>query len=59
MHLLSPFTNLIVIWSNTDPDTNKPAGNNHEIMQAADGSPDSVPVSRVTDAIKKYIHIYS
>ncbi|MCX8093716.1 MAG: glycosyltransferase family 9 protein [Candidatus Goldbacteria bacterium] len=59
MHLLSPFTNLIVIWSDTDPDTNKPAGNNHEILQASDGSPDSVPVSKVTDAIKKYINIPS
>ncbi len=59
MHLLSPFTNLIVIWADTDPDTNKPAGNNHEILQASDGSPDSVPVSRVTDAIKKHIHIPS
>jgi ADP-heptose:LPS heptosyltransferase len=59
MHLLSPFTNLIVIWGDTDPDTNKPAGNNHEILKASDGSPDSVPVSRVTDAIKKLIHIPS
>lgn len=59
MHLLSPFTNLIVIWADTDPETNKPAGNNHEILQASDGSPDSVPVSRVIDAIKKYIHIHS
>ena len=59
MHLLSPFTNLIVIWADTDPDTNKPAGNNHEILQASDGYPDSVPVSRVTDTIKKHIHIPS
>jgi len=59
MHLLSPFTNLIVIWADSDPEINKPAGSNHEILQASDGSPDSVPVSRVTDAIKKYLHVHS
>lgn len=55
MHLLAPYTNLIVIWNGTDPDTNKPAGLHHEILRPADGSADSVPVSTVTDLVKKFL----
>jgi len=55
MHVLSPFTNMIVIWGDSDPDINKPGGHNNEVMQASDGNADSVPVSRVTEHIKKYI----
>jgi ADP-heptose:LPS heptosyltransferase len=55
MHLLAPFTNEIVIWGSSDYETNKPAGSNYEVMQAQDGSADSVPVSRVTEHINKYL----
>jgi ADP-heptose:LPS heptosyltransferase len=55
MHLLAPFTNLIVIWGPTDPETNKPAGANHEIIRPVDGAADSVPVSTVTEIVKKYL----
>jgi ADP-heptose:LPS heptosyltransferase len=55
MHLLAPYTNLIVIWGGTDPETNKPAGVNHEIIKAPDGSADSVPVSTVTEIVKKFL----
>jgi ADP-heptose:LPS heptosyltransferase len=55
MHLLAPFTNLIVIWGPTDPETNKPAGANHEVIRAQDGSADSVPVSRVTEQVNKFL----
>lgn len=55
MHLLAPFTGLVVIWGASDPETNKPAGANHQIIRPADGSPDSVPVSTVTEMVKKYL----
>ncbi|HRU38469.1 MAG TPA: glycosyltransferase family 9 protein [Candidatus Goldiibacteriota bacterium] len=55
MHLLAPFTNLVVIWGGTDPDNNKPSGNRHEIIRPMDGNADSVPVSNVMDAVKKFI----
>lgn len=55
MHIFSPFTNLIVIWGETDTETNKPAGINHEILKTDDGFANSVPVSRVLLHIKKFI----
>lgn len=55
MHLLAPYTNLIVIWGATDPETNKPAGACHEIIKPVGGSADSVPVSTVTEMVKKFL----
>ncbi len=55
IHLLAPFTNLIVIWGASDPETNKPAGAKHAVLRAQDGSPDSVPVSRATEAVAKFL----
>jgi len=56
MHLLAPFTNLVVIWGSSAPETNTPAGNCHKIIKSLDGNADSVPVSTVTDAVKKFIN---
>ncbi len=55
MHIFSPFTNLVIIWGETDTETNKPAGINHEILKTEDGLANSVPVSRVLLHIKKFI----
>jgi len=56
MHVFSPFTGILVIWGDSDPDINKPGGHHSEVMQSADGNADSVPVSRVTEHIKKYLN---
>ncbi|HDQ25673.1 MAG TPA: lipopolysaccharide heptosyltransferase family protein, partial [bacterium] len=56
MHLLAPFTNLVVIWGEGDPETNRPMGVSHDIIQSADGIADTVPVSRVTEAVRKYLN---
>jgi len=55
MHIFSPFTNLVVIWGETDTETNKPAGINHEILKTEDGLANSVPISRVLLHIKRFI----
>ncbi len=55
MHIFSPFTHVVVIWGESDPEENRPGGPQHEVMKAGDGKADSVPVSRVTDYIKKYL----
>lgn len=55
MHIFSPFTNLIVIWGESDIETNKPSGINHEILKSDDGFANSVPVSKVLMHIKKFI----
>jgi ADP-heptose:LPS heptosyltransferase len=55
MHIFAPFTNIVAIWGSTDPEENKPSGSNNEILLPSDGNVDSVPVSRVTEAVKAYI----
>jgi ADP-heptose:LPS heptosyltransferase len=55
MHIFAPFTNIVAIWGPTDPEENKPSGPNNEILLPSDGNADSVPVSRVTEAVKAYI----
>jgi ADP-heptose:LPS heptosyltransferase len=55
MHVFAPFTNIVAIWGNTDPEENKPAGAHNEILTAPDGNSDSIPVSVVTDAVRKFI----
>jgi len=55
IHILSPFTNLIVIWGDSSVEQYKPAGLNHEILKPDDGKADSVPVSKVLEHIKKFI----
>jgi hypothetical protein len=45
----------VAIWGPTDPEENKPSGPNNEILLPSDGNADSVPVSRVTEAVKAYI----
>ncbi|HDT15030.1 MAG TPA: lipopolysaccharide heptosyltransferase family protein, partial [Firmicutes bacterium] len=52
MHIFAPFTNVIAIWGDSDPDNNKPIGPNHEVLQSIDGSADSVPVSTVLDHVR-------
>ena len=55
MHVFAPFTNIVAIWGKTDPEENKPAGAHNEILTAPDGNSDSIPVSVVTDAVRKFI----
>ncbi|MFP4465702.1 MAG: glycosyltransferase family 9 protein [Candidatus Goldiibacteriota bacterium] len=55
MHIFAPFTNVIAIWGESDPDNNKPIGSNHEVLQSVDGSADSVPVSTVLDQVRMNI----
>lgn len=55
MHVFAPFTSMIVIWSDSDPEINKPSGFKHDILKPADGHADSVPVSNVLAHIKKYV----
>ena len=54
MHVFAPFTNIVVIWGKSDPEENKPAGQCNEILKAQDGNADSIPVSVVTDAVRKF-----
>jgi ADP-heptose:LPS heptosyltransferase len=56
MHVVAPFTNIIAIWGDTDPENNRPTGSHHDIINSADGIADSVPVSRVLESVRKYIH---
>lgn len=55
IHILSPFTNLIVIWGDSPVEQYKPTGLNHEILKSDDGKADSVPVSKVLAHIKRFI----
>lgn len=55
MHVFAPFTNIVAIWGNTDPEENRPAGQHNEILTASDGNIDSIPVSAVTEAVNKFI----
>jgi ADP-heptose:LPS heptosyltransferase len=55
MHIFAPFTNIVAIWGPGDPEENKPSGSNNEIILPSDGNVDSVPVSRVTEAVKNFI----
>ena len=55
MHVFAPFTSIVAIWGKSDPEENKPAGNNNVILTSHDGKADSIPVSVVTDAVKKFI----
>src|ERR1035437_203948 len=55
MHVFAPFTNIVAIWGNTDPEENRPAGQHNEILTSPDGNADSIPVSAVTDAVGKFI----
>jgi len=52
MHVFSPFTSIIAIWGNTDPEVNKPAGHHNVIITSLEGNADSVPVSKVMEAVK-------
>jgi hypothetical protein len=54
MHVFAPFTNVVVIWGKSDPEENKPAGQHNEILTAPDGNADSISVSVVTDAVRKF-----
>ncbi|MBN2754855.1 MAG: hypothetical protein JXR81_08355 [Candidatus Goldbacteria bacterium] len=55
MHLAAPFTNVIAIWGNGDPENNKPSGTGHEVLSTLDGAVDSVPVSKVLESIRAHI----
>jgi len=55
MHVFAPFTNIVVIWGDSDPEINKPSGHNNEVLQAMDKKADSVTVSAVLDVINNIL----
>jgi ADP-heptose:LPS heptosyltransferase len=57
MHVFAPFTSIVAIWGDSDPEENKPAGQNNEVIKSIDGNADTVPVSKVSEAIKKHLQL--
>ncbi|MCE5301242.1 MAG: hypothetical protein LLG37_10290 [Spirochaetia bacterium] len=51
MHIFSPFTHVVAIWGDGDPEENKPVGRDNDVVTAADGNADSIPVSRVSEIV--------